>query len=101
MWFWNSNTMHNVLNAIGWMLGGLTFIMIKTGCTTTVATGALDCSGSFIPPQYSVLILGAIFALKQAINLVRDGPGGLFKVQPPVADGVITTVTPVKVVVKK
>ena len=69
----NTNAIHNVLNLIGLVIGALiTFDWASLGLSAEMA--ALIAGG--------VLLADKI--IKLAINIVRDGFGGLFKVQPPV-----------------
>jgi hypothetical protein len=93
----NTNAMHNVINLVGIVAGGMAALALATGCTQDAA-GVWDCSRSFVPPQYTGPFLGALFFVKGVINLGRDGFGGLWKKQPPVADDVVTIVQPVKTV---
>lgn len=79
MWF-NTNTIHNVLNVL---MGILVAALIASGCTQD-ATGALECSKSWISPALTVWLIGASVVLKIAINIFRDGLNGLTKPQPPV-----------------
>ena len=43
-----------------------------------------DCSASWINPTYTTAAIAALQVVKLAINIIRDGLGGLIKVQPPV-----------------
>lgn len=96
MSIFNSNFFHNILNVGGVVIGGITTVALATGCTTDVS-GGLECTHSFIPPQYAAPILLGIGAIKFVMNTVRDGLKGLVKAQPPVADAITTVVTPITV----
>lgn len=100
-WF-NSNSVHNFINFAIQVVGYGSFALKATGCVDTDpgAGETFDCSRSLIPSDYAGLIVGAFGTAKTVINMVRDGLGGLIKVQPPVADATTTVVTPVKVVSK-
>lgn len=79
----NTNLVHNILNVVIALLGGVTAFLLATGCTT-LPTGQLECSASWISPtitSVAVLVLGVA---KSIINIVRDGVAGLAKPQPPV-----------------
>ena len=79
----NTNLIHNILNVVIALLGGVTAFLLATGCTT-LPTGQLECSASWISPtltSVAVLVLGVA---KSVINVVRDGLAGLAKPQPPV-----------------
>lgn len=93
----NSNTIHNVGNALILVLGALGALATWAGCTA-LPTGAYDCSASQIIPgswlPIIVSVTGALGAIKLIMNLMRDGLGGLFKVQPPVSDSIHTVVVP-------
>ncbi len=69
----NTNAIHNILNLIGLIVGALiTFDWTQLG---------LDAS------QAAFIAGGVLLAdkvIKFAINIFRDGLGGLFKAQPPV-----------------
>lgn len=79
----NSNLVHNLLNVAIAILAGLTAFLMATGCTT-LATGLLECSQSWIDPTYSTAAVAILGFVKTVINVVRDGFAGLFKSQPPV-----------------
>lgn len=79
-WF-NTNTIHNVLNVAIILLVAL---LIASGCTQDTVSGAIECSKSWIPASITVWLIGTAAALKVAMNLVRDGLTGLTKPQPPV-----------------
>jgi hypothetical protein len=69
----NANAFHNILNFIGLIIGVLvTYDFTQLGLS---AESAALLSGW-------VLIGDKV--IKLTMNLFRDGPGGLFKVQPPV-----------------
>jgi hypothetical protein len=76
----NLNLIHNVINILIAALGA---ILISSGCVAT-ATGALDCTASWIPPQIAMIAITALSILKVLMNVFRDGLTGLWKVQPPV-----------------
>lgn len=76
----NLNMIHNIINVLIAALGAL---LIASGCVAA-ATGALDCTGSWIPPEISVVAITALSVLKVVMNIFRDGLTGLWKVQPPV-----------------
>lgn len=76
----NLNMIHNVINLL---IAGLGAILLASGCVAT-ATGTLDCSASWIPPQFTALAITALAVLKVVMNIFRDGLTGLWKVQPPV-----------------
>lgn len=79
----NSNMFHNVSNIASLVLAGATAVLMASGCVT-LPTGNFDCSGSWINPAYTSAAVAGIQVLKMAVNVVRDGFGGLFKPQPPV-----------------
>lgn len=79
----NSNLFHNIANIASLVLAGATAVLIASGCTTT-ATGALECSASFINPAATSLAVMALQGLKLVVNVIRDGVSGLNKPQPPV-----------------
>jgi hypothetical protein len=69
----NTNAVHNVLNIIGLIIGALiTFDWTQLGLSAE--TAAIVAGG----------VLLADKVIKLAMNVVRDGIGGLFKAQPPV-----------------
>ena len=82
----NSNLVHNLINVVIILVAAITAALSAWGCTT-LATGALDCSASTIPPQYSGALIALLGVLKMAINISRDGLSGLTKTQPPVDKG--------------
>ena len=69
----NTNALHNILNLIGLIVGALlSYDWTQLG---------LDAE------QAARIAAGALLAdkvIKFAINILRDGIGGLFMVQPPV-----------------
>lgn len=79
----NSNLFHNIANVASLVLAGATAVLIASGCTT-LPTGGLECSGSWINPVWTTYGVMALQGLKIAVNVVRDGFGGLTKPQPPV-----------------
>jgi hypothetical protein len=81
----NSNLIHNILNVLIAVSAGVTALFLATGCTT-LASGALECSQSWINPSIAAIAITAMGVLKVVINVVRDGFGGLVKPQPPVDD---------------
>lgn len=91
----NANSMHQVLSFVLILSSTLGFLLTQLGCTT-LPSGAYDCSASSsIPPwllPYIVVIGGLVGATKIIMGLMRDGPAGMFKVQPPVADQTKTIV---------
>lgn len=69
----NANAIHNILNLIGLIVGSLLMF---------------DWASLGLAPETAAMV-GSAFILadkviKFAINIFRDGVGGLFKVQPPV-----------------
>lgn len=78
----NSNAFHNIVNIVIAALAGLTAILMATGCVEVA--GALSCSGSWLSPKVAALAITALAVLKVAVNVFRDGFGGMFKPQPPV-----------------
>lgn len=83
----NSNLVHNILNIAIALLAGLTAILIATGCTT-LPTGVLECSKSWISPSATTILIAVMGVSKTLINVVRDGFKGLTKPQPPVQQNV-------------
>lgn len=79
----NTNLIHNILNALIVLQGALIGGLMDSGCVSS-APGVLDCSASFISPSIVAYAMAATAGLKIAINIGRDGLGGLFKAQPPV-----------------
>jgi hypothetical protein len=69
----NTNMIHNILNLIGLVVGALiTFDWAQLGFSAETA--------AFVAG--AVLLADKI--IKLAMNIFRDGVGGLFKPQPPV-----------------
>lgn len=79
----NSNMFHNLANVASLVLAALTAVLMASGCVTT-ATGGFDCAGSWINPSYTTAGIAALQVVKIAVNVLRDGFGGLIKPQPPV-----------------
>lgn len=79
----NSNLFHNVANILIALLAALTAGLLAAGCTS-LPTGALECSQSWISPELTGWIIAGLALLKSIVNIARDGFGGLFKTQPPV-----------------
>ena len=79
----NSNLWHNLINVVIILVAAITAGLSAYGCTT-LPTGALDCSASTIPPQWSGAIIAVLGVLKMVMNIARDGVTGLTKPQPPV-----------------
>lgn len=79
----NTNMLHNVLNVLIALSGLLVAVLLATGCTQ-LADGILECSQSLISPSYAAVGVAILGALKIAVNIMRDGVGGLIKPQPPV-----------------
>lgn len=89
----NSNAFHNVATWVMVASAAIPAFLIATGCTSTGTQ--LECSQSWLDPTYVAIMLtliAAVGAVKTVVNIQRDGPGGLFKPQPPVADEVKTIV---------
>ena len=69
----NTNAAHNVLNLLGLIIGSL--IMFDwASLGLSAATAATIASGFILADK----------VIKFAINIFRDGLGGLFRAQPPV-----------------
>ena len=79
----NTNTLHNLMNVVIALLAAVTAFLIATGCTT-LPTGSLECSQSWINPAYTTGAIAVLGAVKTVVNIWRDGFGGLVKPQPPV-----------------
>lgn len=79
----NTNALHNLLNVLIALIAALTAFLLATGCVT-LDTGALECSRSWIQPEWSAMIVTGLALAKTVINVVRDGITGLVKPQPPV-----------------
>jgi len=69
----NVNAIHNILNLIGLVVGALI---------------TFDWASLGLAPEAAAFVAGAVLLadkiIKLAMNIFRDGIGGLFKVQPPV-----------------
>lgn len=69
----NANALHNILNLIGLIVGSLI---------------TFDWAGLGLPPELAATIAGGVLladkVIKFAMNILRDGLTGLWKVQPPV-----------------
>lgn len=71
----NTNLLHNILNLLGLIVGALVFYdWAALGLDAT--TAAAISSGFLLADK----------VIKLSINILRDGVGGLVKVQPPVVD---------------
>lgn len=69
----NTNAVHNILNLIGLVIGALiTFDWASLGLSAETAA------------FFAGAVLLADKVIKLAMNVLRDGFGGLFKAQPPV-----------------
>jgi hypothetical protein len=79
----NTNLIHNILNILIALVSALTAFLVATGCTS-LPTGALDCSQSWIGPEWTALAATVLALAKSVINIARDGLTGLAKRQPPV-----------------
>lgn len=79
----NSNAFHNAANVISLMLAAGTAILLASGCGQS-EIGTFDCSGSWINPAYTTVVIAVLQGLKLVVNVIRDGLGGLIKPQPPV-----------------
>jgi hypothetical protein len=79
----NTNLIHNILNVVIALLGGITAFLLATGCTT-LPTGQIECSASWISPTITSIAVLVLGVAKSVINVVRDGLAGLAKPQPPV-----------------
>lgn len=90
----NSNLIHNLINGATLVLATVTTVAVMTGCTADPVTKALECSASFLPPTITLPVIAGMMGIKLVMNMVRDGLGGLLKVQPPVSDGTATVVVP-------
>ena len=75
-----SNLVHNILNVLIAVVGGVTVYLVTTGCVTV--NEALDCSGSSLPPAAAALTTTILGIVKTALNMARDGLAGLYKAQP-------------------
>lgn len=79
----NTNLIHNILNVAIAVTSGATAVMLATGCTT-LPTGVLECSQSWVKPEAAALVVTGLAVAKTVINVIRDGIAGLVKDQPPV-----------------
>lgn len=79
----NSNLFHNILNVVIIGLSMMTAGLLATGCTT-LPTGAIECSKSFLDPAWTSFAIMVAGVVKVGVNLVRDGLKGLAAPQPPV-----------------
>jgi len=79
----NTNMFHNIANVTSLALAGMTAMLLASGCSQN-AGDMFDCSQSWINPTYTTAAIAALQGIKIAINILRDGPGGLIKPQPPV-----------------
>lgn len=79
----NSNFFHNIANIASLALAGATAVLLATGCTT-LPTGVLECSGSWLDPRWTSALIVVLQAIKLGVNVIRDGISGLTKPQPPV-----------------
>ncbi|UOF81733.1 hypothetical protein [Caudoviricetes sp.] len=77
----NTNLFHNILNVVIALLAAITAFLIASGCTT-LSTGVLECSQSWISPGLTTTIIAVLAFLKTMVNIFRDGIGGLIKPQP-------------------
>jgi hypothetical protein len=69
----NTNALHNILNLLGLIVGSLIFFDWAS-LGLSAPTAAAISSGFLMADK----------VIKLAMNVLRDGVGGLFKVQPPV-----------------
>ena len=69
----NANAIHNILNLLGLIVGSLI---------------AFDWASLGLAPETAAMIASGFLladkVIKLGMNILRDGVGGLFKVQPPV-----------------
>lgn len=79
----NTNLFHNIVNIVIAALAAITAFLIATGCTT-LDTGTLECSQSWISPTWTTIAITALGVVKVLVNIARDGLTGLTKPQPPV-----------------
>lgn len=89
----NSNFIHNVLNVVIALTAAFETFLLSTGCTFQVS-GAMECSHTWmqINPGWLSAGLFVLGTIKLVMNAVRDGPAGMIKPQPPVADKTDTVV---------
>lgn len=89
----NTNAIHNIMNWIIGACGIIGTILLQLGCTNVGEN--ISCVSANVPTwlaPWLIGIAGALGIIKSIMNLVRDGFGGLFKEQPPVADDTKTVV---------
>ncbi|MFK0163478.1 hypothetical protein [Rhizobium sp. NPDC090279] len=79
----NTNMLHNVLNVLIALSASMIAVLLATGCTQ-LPDGALECSQSFVGPDFAAVAVAALSTLKIVVNIMRDGVAGLIKPQPPV-----------------
>jgi len=79
----NTNMFHNIANVTSLALAGMTAMLLASGCSQNVGD-MFDCSQSWINPTYTTAAIAALQGIKIFVNILRDGPGGLIKPQPPV-----------------
>jgi hypothetical protein len=79
----NSNAFHNAANIASLVLAGATAMLLASGCTQ-VSAGTFDCTGSWINPAITTVAIALLQVVKLAVNIVRDGLGGLIRPQPPI-----------------
>lgn len=69
----NANAIHNILNLVGLLVGSLI---------------AFDWASLGLAPETAAIVASGVLLadkiVKLGMNIMRDGLGGLFKVQPPV-----------------
>ncbi len=70
----NANAIHNILNILGLIVGSLV-AFDWAGLGFSAETAAMIASGFLLADK----------VIKLGMNITRDGFGGLFKTQPPVA----------------
>ena len=79
----NTNMFHNIANVTSLTLAGMTAMLLASGCSQDIGD-MFDCSQSWLNPTYTTAAIAALQGIKLAVNILRDGPGGLIKPQPPV-----------------
>jgi len=79
----NTNLFHNIANVASLALAGVTAVLLASGCSQ-YAGDMFDCSHSWINPTYTTTAIAGLQVIKLVVNILRDGPGGLIKPQPPV-----------------
>lgn len=80
----NANLFHNLVNGASLLLAAGQGALMASGCTIDAASQVLNCSASWLPPQYTLYAIAALQVIKFGVNIYRDGLGGLAKQQPPV-----------------